>query len=372
MTPLHHSLADAVRRGLLSRRDFVERALAAGASLGSISLLLSACQPAPETDGAALPAEIEKELRIYNWSDYIGRETIAGFEREFGVQVIYDTYESNEDLIAKLQAGATGYDIVVPSGNAMRVLRALGLLRPIDRGFLTNWGNLMPQFVGGEADPENAYSVPWLWGMTGLAVRTDLAPLPDSWGVYFDEQYRGKLTQLDDMRDVIGCWLRFRGHSLNSTDPAHLAQAKADALQAKANLKSYISAPVKGQLITGDVWIAQLWNGDTAQAKVEQPALEFVVPREGSQVNLDALVMPRGAPNRRAAHEFMNYILRPEVAAEIADVSGYGSPNAAGLELQRNPLPPPTSEEMALLEYQVDLAEATELWDRIWTEIKAG
>ena len=372
MTAASHPLADAIRRGLLSRREFVDRALAAGATLGSVAALLAGCRPAPRTDETAMPAELEKELRIYNWSDYIGRETIAGFQREFGVHVIYDTYESNEDLIAKLQAGATGYDLVVPSGNAVTVLRALELLVPIDRSFLTNWSNLMPQFVGSDFDPENQYTVPWLWGMTGLAVRTDKVPLPDSWGVYFEEQYRGKMTQLDDMRDVVGCWLKYRGHSLNSRDPVQLAQAKADALRAKANVKSYVSAPVKGQLITGDVWIAQLWNGDTAQAKAEQPALEFVIPREGSQVNLDSLVIPHGAPHRRAAHEFLNYILRPEVAAEISDVSGYGSPNAAALERQRRPVPPPTSEEMALLEYQEDLAEATELWDRIWTEIKAG
>lgn len=369
-----HPLAVALRAGTLSRRAFVERALSAGIALPAVAAVLAACRrPAPAADPGQMPAELEKELAIYNWSDYIGESTIADFEREFGVRVIYDTYESNEDLIAKLQAGAAGYDLVVPSNYAVRVLRELDLLAPIDRGFLTNWGNLAPEFTGRPFDPGNDFTVPWQWGMAGLAVRSDLVqPLPDSWSVFHDPRYRGKMTQLDDMRDVIGCWLMYRGHSLNATDPDQLAQAKADALQAKANLKSYLSAPVKSQLIAGDVWIAHLWNGDTAQASVAQPALQFVLPKEGSMIYLDSMVVPRTAPHRRAAHEFLNYILRPEVAAGVSRKSGYGSPNAGALALDAGLLPPPTAEEMLRLEYQEDLGVATAEWDRIWTEIKAG
>jgi spermidine/putrescine transport system substrate-binding protein len=369
-----HPLPAALRSGRLSRRAFVERALTAGVTLPAIAAGLAACRrAAPAAEAGAMPAELEKELAIYNWSDYIGETTLADFEREFGVRVIYDTYESNEDLIAKLQAGATGYDLVVPSNYAVRVLRELDLVAPLDRGFLTNWSNLAPGFTSQAFDPGNDFTVPWQWGMAGLAVRSDrVSPRPDSWSVFFEARYRGKMTQLDDMRDVIGCWLKFRGRSLNSTDPAELAQAKADALAAKANLKSYLSAPVKSQLIAGDVWIAHLWNGDTSQARKTEPAIEFVLPREGSMIYLDSMVIPRTAPHRRAAHEFLNFILRPDVAAGIARKSGYGSPNAAALALDPSLLRPPTPEEMLRLEYQEDLAAATGEWDRIWTEIKAG
>ena len=370
----NHPLVEAVRTGALSRRAFVERALAAGLSLPAIAGLLSACgREAPGAGAGAMPAAIEKELAIYNWSDYMGETTLADFEREFGVRVIYDTYESNEDLIAKLQAGASGYDLVVPSNYAVRVLRQLDLLAPVDRSFLTNWDNLDPIFTGQSFDPGNEYTVPWQWGVAGLAVRADrVRSVPDSWGVFHEARYRGKLTQLDDMRDVIGCWLQYRGHSLNSTDPAELAQAKADALRAKPNLKSYLSAPVKSQLIAGDVWIAQLWNGDTSQARVAEPAIEFVLPKEGSMIYLDSMVIPKTAPHRRAAHEFLNFILRPEVAAGISRKSGYGSPNARALALEPSLLPPPTPDEMRRLEYQEDLGQATGEWDRLWTEIKAG
>jgi spermidine/putrescine transport system substrate-binding protein len=360
---------------MISRRELVRRALASGVSLPSLSALLASCErpPGPAGEPPPLPDTIEPELRIYNWSDYIGETTLAEFEREFNVRVVYDTYESNEDLIAKLQAGATGYDLIVPTGYAVRVLRELELLEPIQRSALTLWSNLDSRFTGQSFDPGNEFTVPWQWGSAGLAVRTDLVPaVPDSWGVFHDARFRGKMTQLDDMRDVIGCWLKYRGHSLNSTDAAALAQARTDAIAAKPNLKSYVSAPVKSQLIAGDVWIAHLWNGDTAQARTAQPAISFVLPREGSMVYLDSLCVPRGARHRRAAHVFMDFVLRPDVAAGISRRTGYGSPNATALAQDASLLRPPTTEEMGRLEYQEDLGAATQEWDRIWTEIKAG
>jgi spermidine/putrescine-binding protein len=180
------------------------------------------------------------------------------------------------------------------------------------------------------------------------------------------------MTQLDDMRDVIGAWLRHRGYSLNSRDPNELEAAKQDALAAKPNLKAYISAPVKSQLIAGDVWIAHLWNGDATQARAESDSIRFATPREGAMIYLDSLAIPRGARNLRAAHEFINFVLRPRIAAQVADRTGYGSPNGDALALQRNPVQLPTAEELSRLEYQEDLGDATVLWDRVWTEIKAG
>ncbi|MEZ4455832.1 MAG: spermidine/putrescine ABC transporter substrate-binding protein [Gemmatimonadales bacterium] len=210
------------------------------------------------------------------------------------------------------------------------------------RKYLTNWGNVAPLFLDPAWDPGNVHSSPWGWGTTGIAYRTDLIPAaPDSWAVFLDPAYSGKMTMLDDLRDVIGSFLRYRGHSLNSTDPAELAQAKQDAIAAKPHLKAYLSAPVKGQLIAGDVWLAQLWSGDAAQATAEKPEIAFVVPKEGSMIFVDALVVPRSAPHPRAAHEFINYVLRPEVAAAIADKTGYGTPNQAAAALTQTKVPYP-------------------------------
>lgn len=375
----------ALQQGRLSRRAFVESALAAGLSLGTVSALLSACgggeKPkaegqgggAPKPDAAPAEAPMEKELRIYNWSDYIADDTVANFQTETGVKVSYDTYESNEELIAKLQAGAGGYDLVCPSGYAIQVLRALDLLAPLDKALLKNAGNIASTFRKTAFDPEDAYTVPWQWGMTGIAFRKDKLPQPpDSWGIFHQANLAKKMTMMDDMRDVLGAWLRFRGKSVNSKVEAELQQAKADAIEARKRIQSFISAPVKAQLIAGDVWVAQLWNGDTAQARAEQPEIDWVMPKEGGAIWSDAMCIPKAAKNKRAAHAFLDYILRPEVGAAIADHTGYGSPNEKALAQMQSPVALPTAEQMAILEFQLDLAEATELWDRIWTEVKAG
>jgi spermidine/putrescine-binding protein len=185
-------------------------------------------------------------------------------------------------------------------------------------------------------------------------------------------KYHGKMTMMDDGREVIGAFLRYRGHSLNSTDPQQLARAKTDAVEAKKHLKAYISAPVKAQLISGDVWIAQLWNGDTTQAKAEQPNLGYAIPKEGCTIWGDSMCVPRSAPNKRAAHEWMNYILRPDVGAALSNATGYGTPNAPAAKLLETSVPYPSEEELKRLEYQVDLGRDTATWDQIWTEIKSA
>ncbi|MFN2399392.1 MAG: spermidine/putrescine ABC transporter substrate-binding protein [Gemmatimonadaceae bacterium] len=358
----------------ITRREFVERVLTAGPGLSAVAWVLSSCRREDTASSAGDDlGPIEKELNIYNWSDYIALDTVSLFEKEFGVEVTYDTYESNEEMVAKLQAGASGYDIVVPSGYIMPVLLATGLASPLNRKYLTNWGNLAPMFVNPDFDPGNAHTVPWQWGTTGIAYRRDrIANAPDSWSIFLDPKLRGKMTQLDDGRDVIASWLKYRSHSVNSVDPRELAAAKSDAITAKRNLKAYISAPVKGQLVSGDVWVAQLFSGDAAQAKLEEPAIEFAIPKEGSTIWLDSLMIPASAPHKRAAHEFMNFILRPEVGASISSATGFGTPNQAAMSLMKAPVPYPTPVELSRLEYQRDLGAGAELWDRTWTEIKSA
>ncbi len=359
--------------GELARREFVRRVIATGAGLATANLGLAGCGPKVAAGAGEDLGPIEKGLNLYLWSDYLADDTVPNFEKEFGVKVTVDTYESNEEMAAKLMAGASGYDLVLPSSYLFPVLFSKDLLAPLRRKYLTNWGNVAPLFLNPPWDPGNAHSVPWGWGTTGIAYRKDLVrERPDSWAVFFDERYRGKVTMLDDLRDVIGSFLRLRGRSLNSVDPAELAAAKQDALKAKPNLRAYVSAPVKAQLIAGDVWIAQMWSGDAQQAIAEQPAIEYLVPKEGGTIFSDALVMPRSAPHQRAAHEFLNYILRPPVAAAIADKTGYGTPNQAALPLTRAKVPYPTADELGRLEYQKDLGQGSEQWDRIWTEIKAA
>lgn len=330
--------------------------------------LAAACLPRRRPPAAGL----EADLAVYIWSDYLAPNTVPAFEDEFGVRVTVDTFESNEEMLAKLQSGATGYDVVVPTAYLLPVMVSAGLLQPLRRELLPNWRHLAPLFVPRDG-PAAGYGMPYQWGLTGIAWRTDLLrDPPASWAVFLDPAHRRRMTQMDDGREVLGAMLRLRGHSVNTTDPALLAGARADALAAKANLKAYISAPVKGSLITGDVWLAQIWNGDAAQARAEEPAIAFAVPREGSTIWTDYMAIPRAARHPRAAHAFLDFLLRPDVGAEVSDFTGYGSPSEAALARQRSPVPFPEPAELARLEYQADLGAATELWDRIWTEVKAG
>jgi spermidine/putrescine transport system substrate-binding protein len=371
-------LVRGLESGRVSRREFVTRAAGLGLGFSTIGALLLSCtgkgdqRASADSSGADSMADLgpmEKELRIFNWSDYIAAETVPNFEKEFGVKVTYGTYESNEELVTKLQSDVSGFDLVVPSGYIIPVLAAQDLIAPLSRQYLTNWGNLSPIFLGLPFDPQNRYTVPWQWGTTGIAYRTDkVSPAPDSWAVFHNSALGKKMTMMDEAREVIGAFLRFRGHSLNSVNPAELTQAKADALQAKQNLRAYKSAPAKADLVAGDVWVAQLWNGDTTQARALQPNLGYVVPREGCTIWTDSLVIPRSAPHKRAAHEFMNYILRPEVASAIANFTGYGSPNARATT--DVPVPYPSAEELSRLEYQQDLGANGELWRRVWEEIR--
>lgn len=352
-----------------SRRDFLRAG--AAAALGAAAQACYTPGP-PVTEAPADLGPLTPDLHLYNWSDYIGPDTVAGFEREFGVRVTYDTYESNEELLAKLQAGAVGYDLVVPAGNVVPAFVALGLAQPLSRGYLTNWGNLAPALLDPPFDPGNGYTVPWQWGLTGIAYRRDRVPPPSGWGVFHDAAWRGRMTMLDDQRDVLGAWLKYRGLSLNATDPDQLARARGDAITAKANLRGFKSAPVKGDLLAGDVWIAQLWNGDANQAAAEDDRIAFALPQEGTAVWTDSLLVLASGSNKRTAHEFINYTLRPGVAAGIARATGYGSPNEAAQALLERPVPYPTQDDLLRLEYQLDLGEATGAWDRIWTEVKAA
>ena len=342
-----------------TRREFVRAAAAAGAVVG-VGSFLGACDRRPG-------------LNLYIWSDYLAPETIPGFERETGIRVTVDTYESNEEMAAKLLAGAQGYDVIVPSSYILPSLVGAGLLLQLPGGALTNLGNVAPMFQGGAANPHPDFAVPYQWGLTGIAWRRDKLPvLPATWGVFLDSSHAGRMTMMDDGREVLGAMLRYRGHSINSTDPEELRQARTDALAARPNLQAFVSAPVKGQLVAGDVWVAQMWNGDAAQARMEAPGIEFLVPKEGSTIWTDFLAIPANAPNVSEALRFIDYLLRPEVGARIAAATGYGSANAAATALLRSPVPYPEPEEMGRLEFQHDLGAGTEQVDRIWTEVKAG
>lgn len=315
---------------------------------------------------------LNDRLHLYSFSDYVAPETIPRFERETGVRVIHDTYESSDEMFGRLLLGGVAYDIVVPPTYGVEAMRATELLQPWQLSDVPNRRNVAAHFRGLPHDPDGRFAIPYLWGLTGIAYRADRMAAPTGWSAFFDPALAGRTTLLDDMRDVIGAMLRFRGVSINATDAASLGQARLDALRAKTLLRGYKSAGVKADLLAGDIWMAQLWNGDTRQATAEDAAIRFVLPAEGSTLWLDSMVLLRRARHVAAAHAFADYVLRPDVGAELAEATGYGTPNSAAQARMRDPVPLPTPDERSRLEYQADLGRATQHWDRIWTEIKAG
>ncbi|HVT15054.1 MAG TPA: spermidine/putrescine ABC transporter substrate-binding protein [Thermoanaerobaculia bacterium] len=320
----------------------------------------------------------DRRLNVYIWTNYLPDEVVAEFRRRTGIEVTVDTYSANEALLAKLQSGVADYDVVVPSDYMLKGLIPQGLLAELDHARLPRLGNLDRRFLGQRFDPGNRYSLPYLWGTTGLGYdRRKVAAPIESWQAAFDPRYAGRILMLDDMREVFGAALKLMGRSLNERDPAVLRRA-AEMLKAQKRLvRTYNSSDFANLLAAGDVDVAQGYNGELAKVATRDPArLAYVVPKEGSTLWIDNLVIPRSARHRDAAYAFLDYLLEPAVAARIVNSVHYASANRAALPLVAPAIransaiypPPSVLDRCELIE---DLGPVTTLLDRLWTEIKA-
>ncbi|HET8579374.1 MAG TPA: spermidine/putrescine ABC transporter substrate-binding protein, partial [Nitrospiraceae bacterium] len=272
---------------------------------------LSACQPSPE-DGPRKPPT----LYYFTWSDYVSPELISEFEKQAGVKVVVDTFSSNEELLAKLQSGATGYDVAVPSDFMVSVMIKQGLLAELELEKIPNAKLLAERFQHLPFDPDNRYSIPYLWGTVGIGYDSKvIARPPDSWTVLWDPRYKGRISMLNDQREVFGVALRVIGRSLNSRDPVVIGQAKAKLLSQKPLVKTYTSENYDQLLISGEVALAHGWGGAVARAMLERPSIKYVVPKEGGTIWSDCLVVLKTSRNRDLATRFINYLLDPAVAA---------------------------------------------------------
>jgi len=360
-------IAQRLERGAMKLRS-------AAASTAAVCLLFTVPVLARTwPSGENLP-----QLNLYVWSTYISPRVIHGFEREFHCRVNYDMYDSNEALLAKLQAGNVNYDLVTPSDYMVEILVRQQLLTPLDRAQLSNaWANVDPRFLGLSFDPHNEYSMPYAWGTTGLAYRADLVKENvESWSVMFDPRFAGHILLLDDMREVFGMALKRLGYSLNSTDPEEIRQARDLLLREKALVRGYNSANFEEALAAGDAWIAQAYNGNMTFAMRDEPGIRYVIPKEGCTISVDCACIPRSAPHKELALQFMNYFHRPEVASEFINDCGFNSPNryaARGVEpwLLRNPAVFPPVASLERCEFMRDVGPIVALYDRYWTEIKA-
>jgi spermidine/putrescine transport system permease protein len=326
--------------------------------------------------GGSSAATPRAELNLLIWSNYISPQAVSQFEQRYHAKLNIETYDSNEAMLAKIQAGVVAYDVIVPSDYMVRILIQEHLLLPLDHERLPNRINLDPQALNLSFDPGNKYTVPYVSGTTGIAYRKDKIKEPvESWWAMWDERYRDRIVMLDDIREVFGAALRLFGYSMNTTNEQELRRARDLLIKQKPLLRAYDSATFDQVLLSGDAWIVQAYNGQIAKAMLENPNLAYVIPREGGTLTVDNLAIPNGARNLDPALEFINHLMDPFVAAENMNFIGYAIPNRAALpfvrpELRNNPALFPPPEALKNCQYLFDLGPTILQYDRYWTEIK--
>ncbi|MEM9776411.1 MAG: spermidine/putrescine ABC transporter substrate-binding protein [Chloroflexota bacterium] len=347
--------------------------------------------------GAAVPAAddaLAEELSVFNWADYIDEELLVQYEEQFGVTVIYDTYASNEDLLAKLQAGATGYDVIMPSDYMVAQMVGLDLLSEITADEFSNIGNMDPAFMNAPFDPGNAHCVPYQWGTTGIAYRAgneyfDANP-PTSWGALFDPEqlanYEGEINVLDDGRELPAAAAFYLGIDPNTEDPEELAQIQDAILAAKPFWKTFNSEDYDTSLLIPDeVVVSQSWSGDAAEAyygtydeEAEDGNWYYSIPEEGAVKWLDNMCIPASSERKGTAAHFINFLLGAEEGAAITNYTYYASPNNAAKEfildeiLEDSSIFPSTEvqEKLSWLEQVSDDGQLA--YDELWTVVKSA
>jgi spermidine/putrescine-binding protein len=327
--------------------------------------------------GQKEPAKEQRELNLYIWSAYISDETIKKFEQQTGIEVHYDTYDSNEALLEKLQSGVTEYDVVVPSDYMSRILIHQNLLQKLDHSKLPEFANIAPRFRNLPYDTNNQHTIPFLWGTTGIGYnKTKVTDPVDSWAILWNPKYKDRILMLDDPREAFGSTLKWKGRSVNTKNPNELQEARDLLLQQKPLVKTYNSSSFDEVLLSGDVWLAHGWSGQLAKAADQNQDLAYVVPKEGATIWIDNLAIPASAKHLTAAYEFLNFCLKAEIAGEITNFSGYATANEAARqfikpEILNDPARYPDEQTLANCEFLQDLGETSTLIDRYWTEIKS-
>jgi spermidine/putrescine-binding protein len=335
-------------------------------------LLLAACSPAGDDK-----AKSAVTLHLFTWSDYTEETVVKEFEQRFGVKVVTDTFGSNEELLAKIQGGASGYDVVVPSDYMVSIMIKQGLLAELDHARIPNLAHVFKHLKSLYYDPRNTYSVPYLWGTTGIGYNADMvSPPPASWQVLWDERYKGKISLLNDEREVFGMALRAAGESLNTADPVKLNEAKTRLMAQKALVKTYTSENYDQLLVSGEIVLAHGWSGTILRAGTERPSIKYVVPKEGGTIWQDNLCVLKTSRHKDEAMSLINFLLEPQTAARITDKVKYASASEAARvfvpkEIAQNPAIYPPEDVVARLEWIEDVGEAIKVYDRAWTELKA-
>ncbi|MEK4711462.1 ABC transporter substrate-binding protein [Sporosarcina sp. FSL K6-5500] len=274
-------------------------------------------------------------ITVYNWGEYIDPDLLKQFEKETGIKVTYETFDSNEGMMGKIEQGGTSYDITMPSEYMIEMMKEKDLLLPLDYSKIPNIKNIDSYFLDLPFDPDNKYSLPYFWGTVGIAYNSSL--LEGQTFEEWDDLWNPTLTQqvilVDSARETIGMGLNSLGYSLNSTDMDELREATDKLKTLSPNIKAVIGDEVTQLMINGEAAISLTWSGQAADMMYENEDIDYIVPEEGSNLWFDNMVIPRTSRNIDGAHAFINFMLDAEVAAQNADYVGYSTPNLAALDL---------------------------------------
>ncbi|MBS4196968.1 ABC transporter substrate-binding protein [Lederbergia citri] len=273
-------------------------------------------------------------LNVYNWGDYIDPDLIKKFEKETGMKVIYETFDSNEAMMTKISQGGNAYDISVPSEYAISKMKEEGLLLPLDHSKLPNLKYIDKRFMDLSFDPKNQYSIPYFWGTVGIVYNPKMldGKKITSWNDLWDPDLKNQIFLVDGAREVMGMGLNSLHYSLNETNEERLLEAKNKLDKLTPNVKAIIGDEIKLLIANEEAAIGVTWSGEAADVLSENEDLDYVVPEEGSNLWFDNMVIPKSAQNVEGAHKFINFMLDPENAAQNAEYIGYSTPNAKALE----------------------------------------
>ncbi|MDF2877072.1 MAG: transporter substrate-binding protein [Clostridia bacterium] len=322
----------------------------------------------------------KESITVYNWGDYIDPEVNDLFTEETGIKVIYSEYANNEEMYATVEPGNVNYDILVPSDYMVEKMIHNGMLEKIDTTQLTNYMHIDEEFKNLPFDPDDSYSVPYMWGTVGIVYNTKLVDKPvDSWDVLWDEKYKEQIFMYDSERDSIMVALKKLGYSMNTRDEKELEEAKELLIQQAPLVLAYVGDEGKGKMVNEEAALMIAWAGDAMVMMDENPDLAYAIPKEGSNYFVDSIVIPKGSKNIAGAHQYIDFLCRPEIAARNAEYIGYSTPMSAAKELLPEEIknsevayPPKEMLNDEKMEMFNDPSDVIELYSSLWTQVKAS
>ena len=359
---------------MTKRRQFVQGIAAlSGFSLASCGWQLGNINSAINSDSSG--------LYIYTWTQYVDQELVQAFTAKSGIKVVVDVYDSNEVMLAKLLAGGGGaYSLIYPSDYMVQKMEEQGLLIALNHDRLNGLDQLFPQFQNPSYDPNNRHSIPFNWGTTGLIYNSEiLKDAPEDWDYLWQNQdiLNKRMTLLNDVREVMGATLRMLGYSYNSKDKNQIKAAYEKLVELKPAIASFDTDAWQNQMLAGDLTLAMCYSVDAINVIRENPKLKYVIPRSGSSLWTDTIVIPKSAPHIDEAYAWINFMLQPEVAATISERMNIATPNSAGFEKLPNEIKNnqnlfPPAAVLEKCERITPLGDIEDIYERYWTRLTSN